>query len=420
MRRKNIVMVMRATNILLLAGIVLGGALTLAAQTWTPAGTPSKIWETVAASADGSKLIAGGQLWVYCLSTNSGSTWATYDEPQTNSSFGGWTAIASSADGNTLAAINFTAVWISTDAGLTWVSNNVPGAGFFSSLALSADGNKLVVADGKNTPGLIYTSTNAGITLTPSSAPTNYWSSVASSADGTKLVAATFNPQGPEAGFIFISTNSGLTWTLTSAPTNNYWGALASSADGSKLAAASSGTSSGAPNGGGVYTSTDFGATWTSNNLPVVAWHGISSSADGTKLVAVADGGNLDDGGCSIYSSGDSGATWVSNNVPKYFWGSVASSADGDMLIAAPFQPQPLYVSQTISSPQLSLAPSPAHLTLSCIVPSTNFILQQSSALTTTGWSDVTNVPVLNLTNLQNQVTLPLPAGNAFYRLKTP
>jgi hypothetical protein len=33
---------------------------------------------------------------------------------------------------------------------------------------------------------------------------------------------------------------------------------------------------------------------------------------------------------------------------------------------------------------------------------------------------DVTNVPVLNLTNLQNQVTLPLSADSSFYRLKTP
>jgi len=36
------------------------------------------------------------------------------------------------------------------------------------------------------------------------------------------------------------------------------------------------------------------------------------------------------------------------------------------------------------------------------------------------GVADVTNPPVLNLTNLQNQVTLP-PSGNSgFYRLKTP
>jgi hypothetical protein len=44
--------------------------------------------------------------------------------------------------------------------------------------------------------------------------------------------------------------------------------------------------------------------------------------------------------------------------------------------------------------------------------------MQQSSDLGS--WTDVTNPPVLNLTNLQNEVTLPMHAGCGFYRLKTP
>jgi hypothetical protein len=43
--------------------------------------------------------------------------------------------------------------------------------------------------------------------------------------------------------------------------------------------------------------------------------------------------------------------------------------------------------------------------------------LEQNSDLTTTNWTDVTNVPVLNFTNLQDEVTLPLLASNCFYRL---
>jgi hypothetical protein len=53
-------------------------------------------------------------------------------------------------------------------------------------------------------------------------------------------------------------------------------------------------------------------------------------------------------------------------------------------------------------------------------VPSTNFALQQNADLSTANWTVVTNTAVLNLTNLQNQVSLPLPSGNAFYQLKTP
>jgi hypothetical protein len=52
------------------------------------------------------------------------------------------------------------------------------------------------------------------------------------------------------------------------------------------------------------------------------------------------------------------------------------------------------------------------------MVPVTTFILQQSTDLE--NWSDVTNAPVLNLTNLQNQVTVPLTQTQTFYRLKTP
>jgi hypothetical protein len=35
-----------------------------------------------------------------------------------------------------------------------------------------------------------------------------------------------------------------------------------------------------------------------------------------------------------------------------------------------------------------------------------------------TNWTDVTNRPALNFTNLQYQVLVPTSAGNRFYRLK--
>jgi hypothetical protein len=50
-------------------------------------------------------------------------------------------------------------------------------------------------------------------------------------------------------------------------------------------------------------------------------------------------------------------------------------------------------------------------------VPSTSFVLQENSDLTTTNWTTVTTPPTLNLTNLQNQVMVPVPTGNRFYRL---
>jgi photosystem II stability/assembly factor-like uncharacterized protein len=369
---------MKIIKSMLLAVAAWGGLFTVAdpafSQTWTPTSSPSNNWNTVASSADGSKLIAGGMPWIYCISTNSGTTWITNTQPQNGSTYGSWSCIASSADGTKYVGILGNVIWVSTDSGTTWLSNNVPGVAFFGCVALSADGTKLVVVVGNNSsPGPIYT-----------------------------------------------STNSGLTWTLTGAPTNNSWATVASSADGSKLVAAS--WAAFVPNHiyGCVYTSTNLGMTWTSNNVPDAQWNSVASSADGTKLVAVA----VEPGGL-IYSSTNSGATWISNNVPNGFWLSVASSADGNQLVLAgmadqSFNPGHVYISQTTSSPCLNLTPSSSNLAVAWIIPSTNFVLQQNSDLTTTNWTDVTNPPVLNLTNLQNEVTFPLTGSNAFYRLKTP
>jgi hypothetical protein len=73
-----------------------------------------------------------------------------------------------------------------------------------------------------------------------------------------------------------------------------------------------------------------------------------------------------------------------------------------------------IYTWQTTPAPQLNLAASSTNLFLSWIVPSTNFVLQQSPDLIS--WEDVTNTTTLNLTNLQNQITL-LPANSSFFRL---
>jgi hypothetical protein len=44
--------------------------------------------------------------------------------------------------------------------------------------------------------------------------------------------------------------------------------------------------------------------------------------------------------------------------------------------------------------------------------------LQRATSLGAPQWTEVTNVPVLNLTNLQNQVTVPWGGKVEFYRLR--
>jgi photosystem II stability/assembly factor-like uncharacterized protein len=231
------------------------------------------------------------------------------------------------------------------------------------------------------------------------SAPNAYWYSVASSADGNKLVAVDEFAL-PSGGPIYTSINSGTTWVQTSAP-NAYWYSVASSADGNKLVAV--------VNGSGIYTTTNSGAVWVLTSAPFGNWYSVASSADGSKLAAVMHG-------VGIYTSTNSGSTWTSNNAPVTSWTSIASSADGDRLFAA--GGNSIYTAWTAPTPLMTIAPTNVSLKLSWIVPSTNFVPQHSSNLQS--WADMTNVPVLNLTNLQNEVFLPTPGSNVFYRLKTP
>lgn len=76
-----------------------------------------------------------------------------------------------------------------------------------------------------------------------------------------------------------------------------------------------------------------------------------------------------------------------------------------------------IYISRTMPMPQLKLAPANSGIKLSWIVPSTNFVLQQSFDLS--GWTDVTDTPVLNLTNLQDEVTQSPTNNGDFYRLES-
>ena len=148
----------------------------------------------------------------------------------------------------------------------------------------------------------------------------------------------------------------------------------------------------------------------------------VASSADGSKLVVLASSG-------SVYTSTDSGTTRVSNSIPvntqQTFF--VSSSADGTKLVLIPggwyggqygtYETGLIFTSYSTPTPQLNLTSSNNNLAFSWIVPSTNFVLQQNLDLTTTNWVTLTNVPTLNFTNLQDEVTLSPTNSSSFFRL---
>jgi photosystem II stability/assembly factor-like uncharacterized protein len=362
------------------------------AQVWTQTSAPNTggRWEALALSADGRKAVAVSSTSPPIVSADSGVTWTT------NAVFRWFKQIAASADGTKWIAVFYSTpgyIYVSTDSGNTWAQTSSPNSSSWNVVASSADGNKLFAAIYN---GSIYLSTNAGTAWTTSSAPSKKWTWLASSADGTKVTATAQNDK------IYCSTDSGMTWTATGSSSDS-WSSIASSADGTRLIASS---------GGGAYVSTNSGDSWTLLNTTSGQ---VASSADGTKLVI---------GGSSIYTSSDSGMTWVSNSAPITSvpdFSRIASSADGCKMFAVRYGSPGIWTCQIAPAPTLNINSfASTRAVLSWLVPSTNFVLQQNSDLSTTNWTDVTNIPTLNFTNLQNQVILSPVGSNAFYRLKTP
>ncbi|MBI4661078.1 MAG: hypothetical protein HY735_19790 [Verrucomicrobia bacterium] len=198
-------------------------------------------------------------------------------------------------------------------------------------------------------------------------APVQPWKALAASADGTRLVAAANARSyfgGPPAP-IFVSTNAGAHWTQTIAPSNN-WSSVASSADGSKLAGDA---------GGDIYISTNSGVTWTRSDTPAMSNYGVAISGDGSNIVAVGYG--------SIFT----------------------------LRPPAPGPPLP-------PPPQMSIDPLGANFSLSWLVPSTRFVLQQSADLRSANWVDALASPTLDFTSLNHRVTLAPSSSGSFYRLK--
>ena len=409
---------MEAKKLIAIAAIAIGEVLTAFAQSWTQTASPSFTWFSVASSADGSKLAGasymdgphpGGSIY---LSTNFGVGWNHTSAPSN-----AWVSIASSADGTKLAAVSRPGpIFTSTNSGLTWISNGAPNINWYF-IASSADGATLLAtADERpllpTAIGAVYTSTNSGLTWVSNSLPVSvpYWFATAISADGARMVVSS------QYGHICLSTNSGATWQASASVPKLVWESLASSADGRKLVVVSQLQ---APvSGGSIFTSSDGGATWISNNAPNLRWYGVASSADGNTLLA---SGYSSSTGYCLYFSTNAGEVWNQGAAGLPF-GTISMSADG-CRSAGVFgggisgSSGQIYTSYSTPSPVLHLS-APPNLNLSWTIPSTNFVLQQSSDLA--NWSTVTNPPALNLVNLQNQVAPPLSASNAFFRLMNP
>ena len=291
---------------------ILGNFSSFSNSSWALAGAAGLNWNSIASSADGNRLAAvaaavtSGSGGIF-ISTDSGATWTGSNGDSSSP----WRSIASSADGTRLVAANASGGigGIYTNSGASW-NKALSGGVNWSSVTSSADGSKLVAAINNSASGGIYTSANSGATWSQTVGTARNWVAVASSADGSKLAAAVYG------GGIYTSAN----WSQATSVGNKNWTSIASSADGGRLAAT--------VNGGFIYTSGDSGSTWVADNVPAANWTSIASSADGSKLAAVANAGG-------IYLSSNGGVTWTQTNPTNgAVWSCIASSADGGKLAA--------------------------------------------------------------------------------------
>lgn len=294
----------------------------------------SYAWTDMAASADGTKMIASennsvsdnfpseGKLW---RSTNSGASWTVLS----NSSAETWTGVASSADGTKLVATETSSngtdgkVWLSTDSGATWAASTAPNKNW-QEVASSADGTKLVAVPccGTNAP---WTSTDSGATWTQQSTSGFIAArSVASSADGTKLAI------GGSFGDVWTSTDSGVNWTERDSATTGMTAAIYDidiSDNGSTILA--SGYDA-------VARSVNSGSAWTVVTPGVSAngYRGVVLSADGTKAALTNNSTSTG----AVFLSTNSGGTWTEQTGLGHASWQVVAMSDNGVTIASLYQ----------------------------------------------------------------------------------
>ncbi len=345
-----------------------------AGTTWTrQSGVPA--YGKMTTSFDGSKVVLGSNTSakVY-ISTDFTATWTELVVPG-SSALGG---IDASSDGSTLIIATGGQLVLSEDSGATWVEQSGTEDHSWTSVAVSADGEKFAAADGDR---YIYTATApvaapvpviiipaANVTYGSRNSPTVEWSvdwevsetceysydgvsydEVDCSEGGTDIPAPqsrgaqTLYVRGTNAlGATIVSVNftyNGSLWIQQTNSGSRSWRAIAGSNNGRTLVVAGDG----AP----PFTSTDSGYTWIERAMPEPFgepggnnWVALATSGNGTKMVGLLGNGDGSDGigslyRANLYTSTDSGATWVEQtNSANFAWRAVDISNDGMDLVA--------------------------------------------------------------------------------------
>ena len=241
----------------------------------------------------------GGYIYT---SINSGYNWTQ----QTGSGARDWEAIASSADGKILFAVEGAAgfVWMSQDYGVTWISSNETSPspesitlGSYTAVSCSDDGqNAVAVRSGDTQAQILYYDASKDPKWNEAASSSGLWTDTSMSSNAATSYAVQRKNTGNNiAGKIYVSTDKGDTWSKKS-PTGD-WRAVATNEDGKKAVVADF--------GGYLYITIDGGNNWAeSAGAGTRNWYSLDVSNDFTTIIAA------DDNNGYIWKSIDSGATW--------------------------------------------------------------------------------------------------------------
>lgn len=297
-----------------------------------------------------------GLLFISLLVAHSGgllAAWVQLTPPVSRTS---WSEIACSGDGLKMAAVvDSGMIWTSADGGGTWTARAGAGVRNWKSVAVSADGSRIMAIEVTSTENVVggivsylhssgaWLSVDGGTTWTLKTSQASRWNKVAISPDGSKVAVAC-------EGEVWISVDGGTTWvrrvvpapapasggftasliSVIVGPDSPFWTSVAFSGNGARLWLV--GKANGVSAGHNLWVSDDDGSTWAERPNPIFLFNGkMAVSADGSKALTT-----LGHGSQSLWATEDGGETWSRRNgVGSHIWTATAMSADGTVQVAA-------------------------------------------------------------------------------------
>jgi hypothetical protein len=118
-----------------------------------------------------------------------------------------------------------------------------------------------------------------------------------------------------------------------------------------------------------------------------------------------------------IFLSTNSGVTWAGENIFGLAIDGLAMSADGHCWMAHSGGLNRLFLGTSTPAPILEIVPTNATVSISWTIPSSPFVLQQSSALNPANRTTYPDQATLNPATLRNEITIPATNNSAFLRL---